>query len=99
MEYDTSGTRLVGKNSASCYVFCPTSEDDAGKEVRIELTTNTAKYSGVVNTVYCGDEAAIWGYLFQTYGLETVIALFSVVCRNHYDHFWVFSRNCLSDEI
>ena len=65
MEYDTSGTRLVGKNSASCYVFCPTSEDDAGKEVRIELTTNTAKYSGVVNTVYCGDEAAIWGYLFQ----------------------------------
>ena len=76
MEYDTSGTRLVGKNSASCYVFCPTSEDDAGKEVRIELTTNTAKYSGVVNTVYCGDEAAIWGYLFQTYGLETVIALF-----------------------
>ena len=76
MEYDTSGTRLVGKNSASCYVFCPTSEDDEGKEVRIELTTNTAKYSGVVNTVYCGDEAAIWGYLFQTYGLETVIALF-----------------------
>ena len=76
MEYDTSGTRLVGKNSASCYVFCPTSEDDAGKEVCIELTTNTAKYSGVVNTVYCGDEAAIWGYLFQTYGLETVIALF-----------------------
>ena len=76
MEYDTSGTRLVGKNSASCYVFCPTSEDDAGKEVRIELTTNTAKYSGVVNTVYCGDEAAIWEYLFQTYGLETVIALF-----------------------
>ena len=76
MEYDTSGTRLVGKNSASCYVFCPTSENDAGKEVRIELTTNTAKYSGVVNTVYCGDEAEIWEYLFQTYGLETVIALF-----------------------
>ena len=70
--------------------YCPTSEDDAGKEVRIELTTNTAKYSGVVNTVYCGDEAAIWGYLFQTYGLESVIALFFVVCRNHYDHFWVF---------
>ena len=70
------GLDLSEKNSASCYVFCPTSEDDAGKEVRIELTTNTAKYSGVVNTVYCGDEAAIWGYLFQTYGLETVIALF-----------------------
>ena len=31
-------TRVVGKNSASCYVFCPTSAEDAGKEVRIELT-------------------------------------------------------------
>ena len=75
-EYDTSDTRLVGKNSASRYVFCPTSEADAGKEVRIELTTNTEKYSGVVNTVYCGDEAEIWEYLFRTYGLETVIAFF-----------------------
>lgn len=75
-EYDTSGTRLVGKNSASCYVFCPTSAEDAGKEVRIELQTNTGKYSGVVNTVYCGDTAEIWEYLFQTYGLETVIAFF-----------------------
>ena len=51
--YDTSHTRLVGKNSASSYVFCPTSAADAGKEVRIELRTNTDKYSGVVNEVYC----------------------------------------------
>ena len=75
-EYDTSDTRIVGKNSASRYVFCPTSAADAGKEVRIELTTNTKKYSGVVNTVYCGDKAEIWEYLFRTYGLETVIAFF-----------------------
>ena len=34
--YDTSHTRLVGKNSASGYVFCPTSAADAGKEVRME---------------------------------------------------------------
>ena len=32
---------------------CPTSAADAGKEVRIELRTNTDKYSGVVNEVYC----------------------------------------------
>ena len=51
--YDTSHTRLVGKNSASSYVFCPTSAADAGKEVRIELRTNTDKYSGVVNEIYC----------------------------------------------
>ena len=75
-EYDTSEERVVGKNSASCYVFCPTSAEDAGKEVRIELQTNTNKYSGVVNAVYCGNAVEIWGYLFRTYGLETIIAFF-----------------------
>ena len=75
-EYDTSNIRLVGKNSASSYVFCPTSEADAGKEVRIELTSNTSKYSGVINTVYCGDKADIWEWLFHTYGVATIIAFF-----------------------
>lgn len=75
-EYDTSEERVVGKNSASCYVFCPTSAEDAGKEVRIELQTNTNKYSGVVNAVYCGNAVEIWVYLFRTYGLETIIAFF-----------------------
>ena len=75
-EYDTSATRMTGKNSASRYVFCPTSKEDAGKQVRIELKTNTDKYSGVVNEVYCGDKVDIWEYLFQMYGLETVIAFF-----------------------
>ena len=39
VEYSTGGTRLSGKTSASRYVFCPTSAADAGKELRIELTT------------------------------------------------------------
>lgn len=75
-EYDTSDTRLIGKNTASGYVFCTTSEADAGKEVRIEQQSNTEKYSGVVNAVYCGDRTEIWEYLFQTYGMETVVASF-----------------------
>lgn len=75
-EYDTSDTRLIGKNTASGYVFCTTSEADAGKEVRIELQSNTEKYSGMVNAVYCGDRTEIWEYLFQTYGMETVVASF-----------------------
>lgn len=75
-EYDTSDTRLIGKNTASGYVFCTTSGADAGKEVRIELQSNTEKYSGVVNAVYCGDRTEIWEYLFQTYGMETVVASF-----------------------
>lgn len=75
-EYDTKDTRLAGKNSASRYVFCKTSDADAGKELRIELRTNTKQYSGVVNTVYCGDKTGIWEFLFTQYGMETIIAFF-----------------------
>ena len=38
-QYSTSKTRLIGKNSASRFIFCSTSHEDAGKELRIELTT------------------------------------------------------------
>lgn len=75
-EYDTKDTRLAGKNSASRYVFCKTSDADADKELRIELRTNTKQYSGVVNTVYCGDKIDIWEFLFTQYGMETIIAFF-----------------------
>lgn len=75
-EYDTRDTRLAGKNSASRYVFCKTSSADAGKELRIELRTNTRQYSGVINAVYCGDKTDIWGSLFTQYGMETIIAFF-----------------------
>ena len=74
--YDTSDTRLFGKNSASRYVFCPTSAADAGKEVRILLRTNTTQYAGVVNTVYWGDKVDIWQYLFRYHASETIIAAF-----------------------
>lgn len=52
--YSTHKTRLVGKNSASRYVFCPVYASDAGKELRIELTTYTSNYTGVVDPVFCG---------------------------------------------
>lgn len=74
--YDTSDTRLSGKNSASRYVFCPTSAADAGKEVRILLRTNTSQYAGVVNAVYWGDKVDIWQYLFRCHASETIIAAF-----------------------
>lgn len=75
--YSTRKTRLVGKNSASRYIFCPVYASDAGKELRIELTTYTSNYTGVVNPVYCGDKADIWIYIFSRYGLETYIAFLS----------------------
>ena len=44
--------------------------------LQIELTTHTDNYSGVVNTVYCGDKGDIWASIFRDYGLETIIAFF-----------------------
>lgn len=75
-EYSTKDTRLAGKNSASRYVFCPTTYKDAGKTLRIELTTYTSNYSGVVNEIYYGSEADIWQYIYNDYGMYTFIAFF-----------------------
>ena len=75
-EYDTENTRPFGKNSASRYVFCETSEADAGKKVQIELTTFSSRYTGVVNEIYCGDRAEIWEQLFCTYGRSTIVGFF-----------------------
>lgn len=75
-EYNAKRMHRFGKNSASRYVFCKTSSDDAGKELRLELTTNTTNYSGVVNTIYCGDQMQIWSYIFSQNSSETVIGIF-----------------------
>lgn len=75
-EYDTKDTRPFGKDSASRYVFCNMSEDDAGKELRIELTSHASNYSGVVNTVYCGEKSDIWTNIYHNSSRETVIAFF-----------------------
>lgn len=73
-QYSTKDTRIAGKNSASRYIFCPTTYKDAGKTLRIELTTFTSNYSGIVNEVYCGNKADIWQYIYNTYGISTFIA-------------------------
>lgn len=75
-EYDTEESRLWGSESASRYVFCPTSREDAGKELEIRLTSNSDRYSGVVNEVYWGDKTDIWMYLFDIHGMQLINALF-----------------------
>ena len=75
-QYSTKDTRMAGKNSASRYIFCPTTYKDARKTLRIELTTYTSNYSGIVNEVYCGNKAEIWQYIYNTYGISTFIAFF-----------------------
>ena len=75
-EYDTKDSRPFGSESASRYVFCNTSQADAGKELRIELRSNYERYSGMVNEILCGDKVDIWIYIFSKYGLESINALF-----------------------
>ena len=75
-EYDTKDTRPFGRDPASRYIFCSLSDKDAGKEVRIELTSNSSNYSGVVNTIYCGNKSDIWAYIFKNSSKETIIAFF-----------------------
>ncbi len=75
-EYNAKSLHRFGKNSASRYIFCNTSSADAGKELRLELTTYTSNYSGVVNTIYCGDQMQIWSYIFNHNFSGTVIGLF-----------------------
>lgn len=75
-EYNAKSLHRFGKNSASRYIFCNTSSADAGKELRLELTTYTSNYSGVVNTIYCGDQMQIWSYIFNHNFSGTVIGSF-----------------------
>lgn len=75
-EYNAKSLHRFGKNSASRYIFCNTSSADAGKELRLELTTYTSNYSGVVNTIYCGDQMQIWSYIFNHNFSTTVIGSF-----------------------
>ena len=82
-QYSTKDTRMAGKNSASRYIFCPTTYKDAGKTLRIELTTYTSNYSGIVNEVYCGNKAEIWQNIYNTYGISTFIAFF-ILWLNRY---------------
>ena len=74
--YDTKESRPFGSESTSRYVFCETSSDDAGKELRIELLSYAGRYSGIVNEIFCGDKADIWIHLIGKYGSSSIIAFF-----------------------
>lgn len=94
--YNTSETRLAGKNSASRYIFCETSEADAGKELRIELTTHTYNYSGVVNTVLCGDKNRYLAHYFESIRTCNLYCPFHLFYRSGNDPFQPGTRHDLS---
>lgn len=72
------------------------SEDDAGKELRIELTSHASNYSGVVNTVYCGEKSDIWTNIFHNSSRETIIA-FSFFCCCSVCYVQYSTQYCIQD--
>lgn len=71
--YSTKNTRPVGRVSAVAYVFTELRGEDAGKTVRVE-TRSDSSYTGIVQSIYCGDRMGIWRYLFEQHGAELIIA-------------------------
>ena len=63
--YNTEKSRPFGTQTTSRYVFCRTSAEDAGKELRITVSSVSPDYTGKLNEVYSGDRFIIWKYFFQ----------------------------------
>lgn len=73
--YTTEDTRPFGTNSAFRYVFVELGEEDAGKEVIYQFSSQS-KYAGRLLACYLGDDAGIWGYLVKQSGTRALIAVF-----------------------
>jgi len=73
--YNTEDTRLFGKNSAFRYLFVELEEEDAGKELTYQFSSNT-KYSGRTFVCYRGDNGGIWGFLLKQSFVRTIVSAF-----------------------
>ncbi len=73
-EYTTKDTRWFGKVSAVAWVFVELKEEDAGKNIRVELQSDSS-YSGVFHDVHYGSKWDIYSAFFEDNGLELVIGL------------------------
>lgn len=77
-EYTTKDTRIFGTTSENVFIFVPVYAKDVGKTLRVE-STSLSSYNGTMNTVYYGDQFAVWKTLAGMYGMELTIALFMLV--------------------
>ena len=77
-EYSTKESRLFGRLSAVAYVFVNIREGDAGKTLRVEMSTDSS-YTGVLYTVYYGNPMGMWKYLFKQTGLELIVAFVTLI--------------------
>ena len=72
--YTTKDSRPFGTNSAFRYLFVELYEEDAGKTLSFQFSSNS-KYAGDVRTVYIGDRASIWLHFFNEFGSKTMVAV------------------------
>ena len=76
--YSTEETRLFGTNSAPRYVFVNLYEEDAGKELTYQFSSNS-KYAGNMEKSYIGNRASIWIHLIKDSGARNVVSIFLLV--------------------
>lgn len=72
-EYRTETTRPFGNTSMSAYVFLRTDSGDNGSRLTIELKSESL-YTGVLNSVYYGDQFDIWRVYISEYGMGILLA-------------------------
>lgn len=73
VEYTTEGARFFGKSSPATYVFVDISPQDAGKKLVFSSVSDSI-YSGVLGSVYYGNEIGIWRHFMEVYGPEFILA-------------------------
>ncbi len=76
--YDTSGSRPFGTNSAMRYIFLELDEEDAGKEITYQFSSNS-KYAGNMQPILIGDRASIWIQLLNETGFRTLLSFFLLI--------------------
>ena len=74
-EYSTLATQPVGKTSTMTYVFFDVYQEDAGKELRIELMSDS-NYAGYVSEIYTGKLSDIQRHFYGMYAPSAIMAAF-----------------------
>ena len=74
-EYSTQNSRPFGTNSTTRYTFVELFEEDAGKEMIYQFSSNS-KYAGDIRESYIGDRTSIWMHFLAKSGLRTGVSFF-----------------------
>ncbi len=72
-KYSTLDKQPFGKTSTMTYVFFDIEKMDAGKTLRIELSS-LSSYSGTFSEILTGERSEIWKYFLRMYAPSTVLA-------------------------